>query len=144
MKLIVQLKGVDTLSLRTKALVAAAQRGAKFGVSEAGQLLVDEAKMLVPVDTGRLRDSIHAELLEATDTRTVVAVTPAYEEPNEYGFAPEYARAVEYGFTALNKAGRNQHTPAQPYMRPSFDGKKGECEQTIKDSIYAELDAVKR
>lgn len=144
MMLIVQLKGVDAVSLRTKALIAAAQRGLKFGVSEAGQILEDEAKTLVPVDTGHLQESIHQELVESTETRQVIAVTPAYEEPNKYGFEPAYARRIEYGFAGTDSLGRTYHQAAQPYMRPAFDMKQEEAKQAIKDGIYQELDAVKR
>lgn len=144
MNLTVQLRGVDQLSLRTKALFSAAQRGLKFGVSEAGQILEDEAKTLVPVDTGHLRDSIHQELIESSETRQVVAVTPAYEEPNPYGFEPAYARRIEYGFVGTDSLGRHYNQAPQPYMRPAFDTKQDEARQAIKDSIYGELDAVKR
>lgn len=144
MHLVVSLKGVDQISLRTKALFRAAQQGMKFGVSEAGQILEDEAKTLVPVKTGHLRDSIHQELIESTDVRQVIAVTPAYEEPNPYGFEPAYARRIEYGFVGTDSLGRHYNQAPQPYMRPAFDTKQDEARQAIKDSIYQELDAVKR
>ncbi len=140
MKLTVQLKGVDVLSLVTKRLISAAQQGMKESVSEAAQLFVDEAQLLVPVDTGHLRDSIHAELLEASDTRAVIAVTPAYEEPNEWGFEPAYARRIEYGFQGPDALGRVYHQAAQPYMRPAFDSKQDEARQVIKDGIVGALD----
>ena len=144
MRLIVQLKGVDALSLRTKALISAAQRGMKFGVAEAGQILEDEAKTQVPVETGHLRDSIHQELLESTDTRQVVAVTPAYEEPNPWGFEPAYARRVEYGFAGTDSLGRHYHQAPEPYMRPAWDMKQDEARKAITEGIYQELDAVRR
>ena len=142
MRLMVQMKGVDSLSLVTKRLIEASRQGLNHGVSEAAQLFVDEAKALVPVDTGHLQDSIHAELLEQTDTRTVVAVTPAYEESNPYGFEPAYARRIEYGFMGTDSLGRSYHQAAQPYMRPAFDNKQDEARQAIKDGIVQELDAA--
>lgn len=145
MRLTVQLKGVDTVTLRTKALVAAARRGLSDGVSEGAQILVDEAQSLVPVDTGYLRDHIHAELLETTDTRITVEVTPRYEDPNPWGYDPAYARRIEEGFEGQDSLGRIYHQPAQPYMRPAWDSKQGEVRQTIVDSIHGELDqAVSR
>lgn len=144
MTLTVQLKGVDAVSLRTKALIKAAQQGLKFGVSEAGQILEDEAKTLVPVDTGHLRDSIHQELVESTETRQVIKVTPAYDEPNPWGFEPAYARRIEYGFVGSDSLGRHYHQAAQPYMRPAFDTKQDEARDAIKNGIYDELDAVTR
>lgn len=65
-------------------------------------LIADEAKRIVPVDTGRLRASISARKVGAvarnTVRHTVVATAP-------------YASDVEYG------TGRQR---AQPYMRPAY------------------------
>lgn len=145
MKLIVTMKGVDTLSLRTKKLIAAAMTGVKFGVSEAAQLFVDEAKALVPVKTGTLRDAIHAELGEVTSTRVTAIVTPVYEEAGTpEGFWPPYARRVEFGFMGQDSRGRNYHQAAQPYMRPAFDSKQAEAREAIRESVFQELDAVRR
>lgn len=162
MRLTVQLRGVDTISLRTKALIAAAQYGMKAGVAEAALILEQEAKSLVPVDTGNLRDNIHSELIESTELRQVVAVTPVWEEGEgsayessqmhlfsyevhrDYGFQPAYARRIEYGFVGADVLGRRYNQPPQPYMRPAFDMRQGDARQAIADSIYSELDAVKR
>lgn len=144
MRLITQLRGVDTLSLRTRPLIDAARRGAGFGVSEAGQILVEEEKNNVPVDTGNLRDHIHAELVESTETRVVVAVSPAYEDPGPYGIDPAYARRIEEGFVDTDSLGRVYHQAAQPFVRTSWDAKQGDARQAIVDGIYSELDAVKR
>jgi hypothetical protein len=141
MRLTVQLAGVNTVDLRTKALIAAARRGMSDGLSEGAQMLVEEAQTLVPVDTGRLRDSIHAELVEATETRIQVVVTPAYDEPNEYGFEPAYARRIEYGFVGEDRLGRHYHQAASPYLRPAWDGKINEIRETIRQHVYEELDS---
>lgn len=130
MRLTVQLVGVDTVSLRTKALIAAARRGMSDGISEGAQLLVTEAQSIVPVDTGALRDSIHAELVTATDTKIEVAVMP--DTP--------YAARIEFGFVGRDSLGRMYHNVAQPYMRPAFDNKQDEVRQTIKDHVIEELD----
>lgn len=142
MRLSVSVAGIDTLTLRTKALIAAAQRGMKTGVAEGAQILVTEAQAIVPVDTGHLRDSIHAELVEASDTRATVNVMPAYDEPNKYGFEPPYARRIEFGFVGQDSLGRNYHQAAQPYMRPAWDTKKDEVQQTIKDHLIEEMDVA--
>jgi HK97 gp10 family phage protein len=131
MRLVVQLKGVDPETLGTKALIAAARRGLKYGVPEAAMLMVQEAKALVPVDTGALQASIHAETLEESDNRLVQAVTA--DRP--------YARRIEYGFVGADSLGRVYHQAAQPYMRPAFDSQKEAMREAIRDSIYAELDA---
>ena len=142
MRLNVHLKGVDTLSLRTKALIEAARTGLRFGTAEAAQILIEEAKTLVPVDTGHLRDSIHAELVEQDDLHSIVAVKPAYEEPNPYGFDPAYARRIEYGFVGPDALGRVYHQAAQAYMRPAWDGKKDEAREAIAEGIYTQLESA--
>lgn len=142
MRLVARLQGFDRLSLVTKKLTTAAQQGLQFGVSEAGLILETAAKENVPVLTGNLRDHIHTELMESTAERQVVAVTPAYDEPNKYGFDPAYARRIEYGFEGADSLGRVYHQPAQPYMRPAWDEHKDEAVQAIKDSVLEEVRAA--
>lgn len=144
MRLFVQVPGVDVITLRTKALIEAARTGLKFGVDEAAFILQEEEKIQVPVDTGRLRDSIHTEVVEDTPTRYTKAVAPVSPEANDQGFTPAYARAVEYGYHSINKAGRMQNTPAQPFVRPSVDTTTEEMKSAIKNGIFEQLDAVRR
>lgn len=103
---------------------------------------MDEARLNVPVLTGHLRDSIHAEVVDANPDRYAMAVSPAVEAGNKWGIDPAYARAVEYGYLGMNSAGRMQNTPAQPYMRPAGDVMQGEARQRVVDSIYSELDSA--
>lgn len=138
MRLTVQFEGVTegSFSTRFKYIRQAALEGLKAGVSEASMMLVDEAKALVPVDTGNLRDHIHSELIEASDTRITVKVTPAYDEPNPWGFEPAYARRIEYGFVGRDSLGRNYNQAAQPYMRPAWDAKQEAARQIIEDDVW--------
>jgi len=94
----------------------------------------------VPVETGRLRDSIHAETVEESDQRLVMQVAPCYEAANEYGFDPPYARRIEYGFMGTDKLGRQYHQAAQPYVRPAWDTQQQPAAQTIKEGVYNALD----
>lgn len=140
MNLTVSMSGVSRVALKVKYLITAGSRGLREGSSEGAGIMRDEAQVLVPVDTGRLRDSIHIEHIVDTPERQVFVITPVTPAANEYGFEPPYARAVEFGYEGINKAGRHQHTPAQPYMRPAFDGKQSEARQAIKDGVYNALD----
>jgi bacteriophage HK97-gp10 putative tail-component len=140
MKLIVQMRGLDALSLKVQYLKKAARTGLKLSVSEAADLFVQGAKALVPVDTGRLQEAIHAEPLDNKEERQVLQVAPFVEAPNEYGFDPAYARRIEYGFIGQDKLGRTYHQAAQPYMRPAFDAHQAEAAETIKEGVYASLD----
>jgi len=140
LKLTVSFTGLSELDMKVRYLREAAQSGLKLSVPEAAQLFVEEAKILVPVDTGRLQEAIHAETLEDTDTRQTMQVAPFVEAPNEWGFDPAYARRIEYSFIGPDSLGRLFHQAAQPYMRPAYDAKQAEAAETIKTGIYDSLD----
>lgn len=140
MKLTSSFTGLSELDMKVRYLREAAQSGLKLSVPEAAQLFVEEAKMLVPVVTGRLQEAIHAETLEDSDYRQTMQVAPFVEAPNEWGFDPAYARRIEYGFIGPDSLGRLFHQAAQPYMRPAFDSKQAEAATTIKTGIYDSLD----
>jgi HK97 gp10 family phage protein len=130
------------LQAKVSFLKTGAQSGLKSGVSEAGMIFEEEAKALVPVLTGRLRDNIHTETVTDTDEQQVLMVTPIIEASNKYGFDPAYARRIEFGFIGTDSLGRHYHQAAQPYMRPAFDGKKDEAKDAITNGIYEGLDAA--
>lgn len=139
MKLVVTVKGIDVLTLRTKKLVSAARQGLKDSVPEAAQLFVAEAQALVPVVTGRLRDAIHQEPSVDEPNRQVAIVAPCVPASNQVGFDPPYARRVEFGFVGRDSLGRQYDQPAQPYMRPAFDTRKDEARKTIEDGLGESL-----
>lgn len=140
MRLVVSVEGVDTLSLKVKYLITAAQRGIKEGTSEAAGLFVAEAKAQVPVKTGRLQNSIQAIEQENTAERYVMAVTPALPATNKWGFDPPYARRVEYGFIGVDSLGRHYHQEPRPYMRPAFMARQDEAAAAIKEGTYGALE----
>lgn len=132
MRLTVQLQNLDALSLKVRYLRDAARVGLRLGVSEAAGLFEAEAKDIVPVDTGTLRDSIHTETLIDEAEKQQLSV-----EPNT-----PYAHRIEFGFVGVDSLGRHYHQAAQPYMRPAFDMKQDEASQTIKDSVFEQLDSA--
>ncbi len=145
MNLSVSVSGTDALTLRFKYLIKAAQQGLVFGVEEAAGLIEEEAKTIVPVDTGNLRDHIHTEQVINQPERQVLAVMAVYSAGKtgsgiDYGFDPPYARRIELGFFGPDKLGRVYHQAAQPYMRPAFDQKKAEAAQAIKDGVLSGID----
>jgi hypothetical protein len=140
MKIIVRLTGFDKASLMVKYLTTAARKGLKSGSAEGAQIIVEEAKTLVPVDTGRLRDAIHADKLVDEPERQGWQVAPFVAANNKWGFDPPYARRIEYGFVGQDSLGRNYHQAAQPYMRPAVDTKQDEVRTTIKTAILEEMD----
>jgi HK97 gp10 family phage protein len=95
----------------------------KEALKECSQMLVDEAKTRCPVDSGRLRDSIHAEKKKGGTKYQVIA--DAKDEQGRY-----YGRIVEYS-PKINK----------PFMYPAMDALK----QQIKDKlITAVRDGLKK
>lgn len=143
----VQLRGMDKVSLGAGYMIRAAQNTLKVAVPDAAQVIAEEAKTIVPVDTGRLRDAIHVEPSSSgafpqcidRNEKQAVVVSPAYISQNEYGFSPPYARRIEFGFMGTDRLGRTYHQAAQPFMRPAFDTKKEEAAQMIKDQMFEAL-----
>ena len=90
----------------------------KEALKESAELLVNEAKSRCPVDSGRLRDSIHAEKKKSGTKYQVVA--DAKDDQGRY-----YGRIVEYS-PKINR----------PFLYPSMDALK----DTIKEKL---INAVK-
>jgi len=89
-----------------------------------GSLLVqNSAKEKAPYRTGNLRRSIHAEILEATNTRAKAKV----------GTDVEYARPVEYG---------TKNRRAKPYLRPALHENKQAVINEIRDALREQIEAV--
>jgi|SRR5882724_243987 len=143
MNLTVSVAGTDALSLKVKRLIAAAREGLKFGVSEAAFIIETEAKSLVPVQTGNLRESIHTVQLVDEPEKQVMGVTPGYPAGNRYGFDPAYARRIEFGFIGPDSMGRTFHQPAQSYMRAAHDTKKEEAREAIKSGVLDTLQGAR-
>jgi hypothetical protein len=128
---------IGTLTEKLARVLAAAEPALAQGARAGAGMLVDEARMLVPVDTGNLQQHIHANELEDTPTRQILQVVPFDEAANEYGFDPAYARRIEYGFIGTDKLGRQYHQAAQPYMRPARDVVGPQAVAAIKEPILA-------
>jgi HK97 gp10 family phage protein len=99
-----------------------------------GEIIAAEARRLVPVDTGTLKDSI--QVTDERDARVYGKVNGAgvsvYVGPvgsTEDGDVP-YAKFVEFG-TA--RAG------AQPFMRPAIASKRPEAERVVAARLAADL-----
>src|SRR5262245_42678593 len=91
MSVALNLSGLRTMSEGTNEAI-------NRGVARAAHLMAELAAQLAPVDTGALRDSIHAEPGDGVNQWRVVA-------------GVSYAVWVEYG---------NQYSPAQPFLTPAM------------------------
>lgn len=113
--------GSEQLRRNLQRLAGAERRQAQYDGLEAGARIVEtHAKLLAPVDTGFLRNSI-----------TVDEVTP-----QEATIAPhtDYAEFVEFG---------TSRSAAQPYMRPALDEHEGEILAAIEATVAAFVDSVR-
>lgn len=84
-----------------------------------------EAKSLVPVLTGKLRDSIHIEIVQS-DSNTALAVVG----PDD---SVEYAAYVEYG---------TRHMKEEPYMRPAYENAKDRAAAALQEVLMEEIRQV--
>lgn len=83
------------------------------------EVIKNEARVLVPVDTGFLRDSI--DLTEAGDN-SVELVAEA-----------DYAEDVEFGTTKMQ---------AQPYFRPAIENKSDEALKKMAENIDKQIEGL--
>lgn len=89
-----------------KPLVAKAEKAAKEVATEGAATIRDQAKMIVPVDSGRLRDSIVST--QATEVEDGIFEAEA-------GTNVPYADDVEFG----SYANPDVEAPPQPFLRPA-------------------------
>lgn len=90
-------------------------------VESALKLIQNSAKIYVPVDTGRLRDSITVET-QSTETSCTGTVGPH----------TDYADFVEFG------TGRMR---AQAFMRPAYDETKGSIADLFRGQLRTDLNS---
>lgn len=99
-------------------------------VLEGAQIIVEEARRLVPVRSGRLRDSITAQAGEASG-----AAVGARSRGVSVSIGPSlpkgwYGHFIEFGTV---------DTPAQPFMRPAFDARQREVERKLAAEVKIEV-----
>lgn len=93
---------------------------------EIGLAVEGQAKMLAPVDTGRLRGSIHTvsgmgqKTNPKNEAREIAKPDKAFE--THVGTTVEYGPYQEYGTVKTN---------AQPFLRPALDMVRGKAPQIV-------------
>jgi HK97 gp10 family phage protein len=105
---------------------------------DGGLPMLDRAKSLVPVDTGKLRDSLKIVTAPRRKNSHLVRVGT---DAGDYAGETFYGSFIEYGYKrgarkshrkmteAQKAADTRPAVPAQPYLRPAFD-------ENVNDSIY--------
>lgn len=116
-----RVRGSEQLRRNLNRLGGAQRRQAQRDGLEAGARVVEtHAKVLCPVDTGALRNSIMVD--EATPDRAVIA-------PHT-----DYAEHVEFGTSRM---------AAQPYLRPALDEHEGEILDAIEAAVRDFVESIR-
>lgn len=107
-------------------------RELKRGLMKGALIIRDEARDLVPVDTGLLRSSIFAAYGSPKKSDVLVGVnTRQAVKTNKAGETKTYAGVVEFG--------DDSHAP-QPYMRPAIQAARPSVAKIVREEI---LKAIK-
>jgi hypothetical protein len=131
--------GQASIAAAIQAKIAAARAALKTSVASATDLFVEEAKAVVHVESGELRDGIHAQSTTDTDQVQTMVATSVEPAGNQNGFDPPYARRLEYGFVGVDSLGRHYHQPAYPYMRPAWDTQQDAAMEAIANALSEAL-----
>ena len=91
----------------------------------------DDAKRLVPVDEGELRDSIHIGGKMTKRARAADRKQPKHGMRLHMGTARSTAVAIEFG---------TYKAPAQPFMRPAWSSGKAEALYYIARTMGDEIE----
>jgi HK97 gp10 family phage protein len=109
--------GLDELFEALGDQKAAVRKAQGPALRAAGAVVETEAKQLVPVDTGTLRDAIVVDAIRRGGVVVAVEVGPTI--PPAF-----HAHLVEFG--------TDRGSPAQPFMRPAWDTRKKEALDAAK------------
>lgn len=125
----IQLLGAPELQGKFKLLPLKIQkRILRSGMRSAGKLVRDEARRLVPVDTGRLKKSL--KVRAAPGKRGSFGIRIMTGERSELGIDPDarsyYPAAVEFG---------TRDRPAHSYLRAAADAKREEVFSIMRQSV---------
>ena len=134
MRIEASLEGAEEVMQKLRELSkTTVQKKVKKAVADGADMVRDEAKRLVPTDTGRLRDSIIARTAKRGISGIVIADYPkdagvrkSKTRKQAEGAKEYYAFAVEYG---------TRHMAAQPFMRPAMLNKREEVGKLIEGAL---------
>lgn len=140
---------------KIEALPEIAREPIRRVVANAGDMVVERAKSLVPVDDGVLRDSLRWEWAKSDAFRAMIVIGPSGEFLKAHGRIPSLARWIEFG-TAPAQAGKrgvrfakggrlrqsdtasgrtHPGLPARPYLFPAWRQLKKRIKAMFSDAL---------
>lgn len=132
----VRVQGLGEIERKLKALVAQVTKPAVLeeALVAGGEVIAEEARRLVPVRTGTLRDSIVVASgdLDASAVTLKHGLAKVQIGPDERGF---YGHLVEFG---------TYRSAAKPFMRPAFDAKKAEAMEIVTEHLSRAFEQAAR
>lgn len=139
MKTNTKLEGFRELQQRLVGMAKAMSRKApqKKALADAAEIIADEARMLVPVDSGNLRDSITVSDVRLggafkMDSTLGADGVQVFVGPRTGGGSPDgfYGHMVEFGTVKM---------AAQPFMRPAFDHTQGQVRSRLANELEKQV-----
>ena len=121
-----------------------AKRAMRKALRKGAEVFVEAAKSRAPVlkegtpqrRPGELRDSIDASIkLSTKEEKGVAHIGPKSEKGKGSQQPGVYGMFVEFG---------SVHGPAQPYMRPAFEGSRERALEVVQNEIRDGLEVLKK
>lgn len=117
-----KVKGVGELFNSLDKIEKSIVDNAEEILKDAAQIFLKSAKNKVPVDTGDLKKSLEIKTLEIKANKLRIGVGPVGDD-QFYWFWVEHGIKSRPGY------------PAQPFLRPAFDGNKGKVKAEIAKNL---------
>lgn len=154
----------EIIRKKLEALPDAIMAEVRKALAQSGDLVVERAKSLVPVDEGVLRDSIRWEFVKSTDAKfqAAIIIGPSGEFLKARGHIPNQARWVEFGTAAQTKGekvarigkrgkvrvrrsrGTTSGQPPRPYLLPAMRQMRKQVRKILGDAVNKALKQVAR
>lgn len=123
-------EGIDKLKLRLADQIPKAVRAAlETAMEEGAAMIAAGARLRVPVESGKLRDSIRvSNVYTSRRGALVIRISAGEQTPDGYNTG----RIVEFG---------TMDTPAQPFMLPSQRANRKRAERRMRKAM---VDAIRK
>lgn len=116
------IEGADEAIKLLKDMGIAAENVLEKAAEEGGKIALKEAKRRCPVDSGRLKASLHLTKGRKSESKADVKIAPGKQE--------YYGTFVELG---------TKHQGAKPYLRPAVDEKQGDIAKAVNQTVLRAL-----